>query len=141
MRLRPTPIFEVVRLIDLQPQGETGFCMLVTLPSAAGPFNELRDELDVQAGKSLGALDVHDLTAAELVEQVPAKQGSVILIHGFETWHDAQFVSLDVNRSRLETGAFMVFTVDPRAAGRFLNHAPNIRSFLGANIFAIGPDP
>jgi hypothetical protein len=141
MIFRPVPIFEVVRLIDLPPPGEPGFCMLLAPSFEAGLSNELRDELDVQTGKSLGTLDVHDLTAADLVEQLPAKQDPVILTHGFEAWHDDQFASLDVNRSRLETGAFLIFTVDPQTAARFLNHAPNIRSFLGANIFAIGRDP
>jgi len=141
MKFKAAPIFKIVRLIDLQPPGETGFCMLVASSADAELITELRQELDVQIAASLSVLDVKDLTAVALVEQLRTKQDAAVLIYGFETWADDQFASLDVNRSRLETGAFLVFTVDLETAGRFLNCAPNIRSFLGANIFVTTPDP
>jgi hypothetical protein len=62
-------------------------------------------------------------------------------MHGFDGWNEGTFASLDVNRSRLETGSFLVFSVDLETAGRFLDSAPNIRSLLGSNIFVAAPDP
>ena len=64
----------------------------------------------------------------------------MVLMYGFDGWNETLFASLDVNRSRLETGSFLVFSVDLKTAGRFLDSAPNIRSFLGANIFIVAPD-
>jgi len=140
MKFKPASIFEIVRLIDIQPQGQTGFCMLVASSVDAEFINELREELDLQAVGSLGAIDVKNLTAINLVEHLQTRQDAAVLMDGFETWADDQFASLDVNRSRLETGSFLVFLVDLETACRFLNQAPNIRSFLGANIFETAPD-
>jgi len=140
MKFKPAPIFEIVRLIDIQPQGQTGFCMLVASSVDAEFINELREELDLQDVGSLGAIDVKDLDAIHLVEQLRTRPDAAVLMHGFASWANDQFVSLDVNRSRLETGSFLLFLVDQQTAGRFLSHAPNIRSFLGANIFETAPD-
>ncbi|SPE37364.1 hypothetical protein SBA6_70006 [Candidatus Sulfopaludibacter sp. SbA6] len=140
MKFRPAPIFEIVRLIDLQPPGETGFCMLVASSAATEFVSELREELDLQIAGSLGLIEVAELTAIALLDQLRTGGDAVVLMAGFDRWGDSQFVALDVNRSRLDTGAFLIFHVDLKTAGRFLDHAPNIRSFLGPNIFAPVPD-
>jgi hypothetical protein len=140
MNLRPASIFELVRLIDLQPPGQTGFCMLVVSSVAPELTTELGEELDVQISGSLSIIDVGALGVARLLEQLGAIQKTVVLMHGFASWSDDQFDSLDVNRSRLDSGAFLVFKVDFATAGRLLSHAPNLRSFLGANIFELAPD-
>lgn len=141
MKFKSAPIFEVVRLIDLQPPGQTGFCMLVASSADPELIGELREELNLQIAGSLGVVDVKDLTAIGLVDQLRTRQDAAVLMYGFDAWGDDQFTSLDVNRSRLETGAFLVFRVDLKTAGRFLDRAPNIRSFLGPNIFVTAPDP
>jgi hypothetical protein len=141
MSFASTPIFEIVRLIDLQPPGETGFCMLVGPPVEPRLIPEFEEELAVQFEGSLGAIDVDGETVSGLVEKLRMRRDSVVLIYGFGGWNEQLFASLDVNRSRLETGTFLVFSVDAKTAGRFLDNAPNIRSFLGANIFVVAPDP
>jgi len=65
------------------------------------------------------------------------KEEAVVLMYGFDDWSDGQFVSLDVNRSRLETGAFLLFWTGLRTAGRLLDNAPNIRSYIGSNLFTL----
>jgi len=141
MNLKPATIFEIVRLIDLQPPGQTGFCMLVSSSAGQEFIGDLREELELQIARSLGVMYVAEMTADALVDQLRTTEDSVVLLHGFGAWGDDQFISLDVNRSRLETGAFLLFSVDFRTAGRLLDDAPNIRSFLGPNIFVIAPDP
>jgi hypothetical protein len=141
MNLTSTPTFEIVRLIDLQSPGEAGFCMLVDPSPESRLIPDLQEELTVQDVGSLGVIDVKNETVTGLAEQLRNSQDRAILIYGFDRWNDDQFASLDVNRSRLETGSFLVFTVDLKTAGRFLDSAPNIRSFLGTNIFVVAADP
>jgi hypothetical protein len=141
MNFSSAPIFEIVRLIDLQPTGETGFCMLVDPVAEPHLILELRAELAVQIEGSLAVVDVKGETVLRLVERLRTTSEGVVLMHGFEGWNAGLFSSLDVNRSRLDTGNFLVFRVDLKTAARFLDNAPNIRSFLGANIFVIAPDP
>ena len=141
MRLTSSPIFEIVRLIDLQPEGETGFCMLVDPPVETNFIAELRAELELQTGVTLGVIAVIEMAVNDLIERLRTAANLVMLIDGLGSWTDAQFGSLDVNRSRLDTGGFLLFRVDLKTAGRFLDSAPNIRSFIGTNIFQIAPDP
>jgi len=141
MTSNSAPIFEIVRLIDLQPTGETGFCMLVGPLAKLHLIQELQEELSIQIEGSLAVIDVKGETVLSLVEQLRTKSEAVILMYGFDSWNDGVFASLDINRSMLENGSFLVFSLDLRTAGRFLDNAPNIRSFLGANIFTVAPDP
>lgn len=141
MKLNPAPIFEIVRLIDLQPIGETGFCMLLDDFAKSRLVQELQEELAIQLEVSLAVIDVNGQTALGLVEQLRTVQEAVILMYGFEGWNDSSFASLDVNRSRLENGSFLVFSLGLKTAARFLDNAPNIRSFFGANIFVVASDP
>ena len=115
--------------------------MLVAPSPKAGLFADLRDELAIQSAGSLGEIDVSDKPVQGLIEQLAAQRDNVVLIYGFDEWTDHLFSSLDINRSGLETGSFLVLCVNLKTAGRFLDSAPNIRSYLGANIFVAAPDP
>jgi hypothetical protein len=80
------------------------------------------------------------MTVAALLEELREVSSASVLILGLESWSDDQFASLDVNRSRLETGAFLLFQADPKTLGRFFEQAPNLRSYMGANVFVVAPD-
>jgi len=114
--------------------------MLVDASSEPRLVPDLQEELAVQSVGSLRVIDVKNETVRGLVEQLRLIQDAVVLMYGFDAWKEELFASLDVNRSRLETGSFLVFKVDLKTAGRFLDSAPNIRSFLGSNIFVAAPD-
>src|ERR1700694_2794581 len=77
---------------------------------------------------------------AAMLEQLRLAQDPVVLVSGLEHWSDEQFVSLDINRSRLETGAFLILKMDLNTAARFLDRSPNLRSFIGTSIFTSAPD-
>ena len=141
MNFKPTSTFEIVRLIDLQPNGQSGFLVLIVPGATPELVREIAEELELQTGGSLGVIDVTDLTAASLISRLRAINYSAVLLRGFDSWSDDRFAALDVNRSGLETGGFLVFAADQRTAGRFLDRAPNLRSYFGTNIFAAIPDP
>jgi hypothetical protein len=140
VKITTVPIFEIVRLIDLQPTGQTEFSILVASPDDTDLVPELRQELDVQAGVTLALIDAKDMPPTTLLEQLRLAQEPIILISGLEQWNDEQFISLDINRSRLETGAFLIFKMDLNTVARFLDRAPNLRSFIGTSIFISAPD-
>ncbi|MCC6394598.1 MAG: hypothetical protein IT167_28640 [Bryobacterales bacterium] len=132
-------VYEIVRLIDLHPSGQTGYCILIA-PAESVLAAELREELEVQCGLSLAAINAGHLTVEQFLDQLAKTGEGVVLVTGLGSWTDSKFVSLDINRRRLDTGAFLVFWMDSDGAGRFLDHAPNIRSYVGARVFSIGPD-
>ncbi len=115
---------------------------MLIAPSIRGEFiADLQEELNIQISASLKVINVNGLTPASLLEQLRSERDQVLLMYGFEKWHEKQFASLDVNRSRMETGSLLIFSVDFKTAGNFLDNAPNLRSYFGANIFTVGPDP
>lgn len=141
MSFSSAPIFQVVRLIDLSPPAETGLCVLIARRSDTTVVEELQRELDVQIGEPLALIDAASLPPLTLIERVRSAESRVALISGLESWQDDAFVSLDVNRSQLETGKFLIFKLDSATTARFLDRASNLRSSIGASIFVAALDP
>jgi hypothetical protein len=140
MSFTEAPVFEIVRLIDLSAPGQGGFCVLITSPADRTLVSDLGQELEVQAGISLAVLDADGMTPDALLSQLRSPDAPVALVRGLDRWTDNDFASLDINRSRLETGTFLVFHLDPDTSARFLHMAPNLRSSIGASIFVAIPD-
>ncbi len=136
--IKPASTFELVRLIDLQP---TAFCVLVARREDRSVVEDLRQELSIQTGDSLLAIERDEGGLDIVLEKIRTANEPVIVISGLEQWSDHDFSALDINRSRLETGAFVIFAVDLETAARLLDRAPNIRSLIGANVFIWAPDP
>lgn len=141
MKSPSASVFEIVRIIDLQPAGETGFCVLIAPHFTTDLAVCLQEELIAQDSGALIVVDVEQLTAATLLDALREMPSATTLIQGLEHWSREQFTALDINRSRLETGAFLLFKMDLGTLGRFFEHAPNLRSFIGANIFELDRDP
>ena len=140
MPLKSTPVFEIARLIDLRQPGQSGFCILVA-PSPDNTIDsELQEELEVQTSSSLTRIDVGDMNVASLIERLHSAPHPTVMISGLESWGNDQLVSLDVNRSQLETGKFVIFKMETHTAARLLDLAPNLRSYVGASVFARAPD-
>lgn len=142
MRILSAPLFELVRiLIEVQPSGETGFCVLIAPPIGTDLAVSLKEELIARDLGPLKVVDVGHLTTGKLLDVLREMPPVTTLIKGLEHWSSEQFTGLDINRSRLETGAFLLFKMDLRTLDRFFEHAPNLRSFIGANIFVLDRDP
>lgn len=139
MSFKPTSTFELVRLIELQPEGQAAISLLIGSPSTFD--DEFRQELELQTGKQAKTIDATGLALAELLERVRISDAPVIIVTGFQGWNDAAFAALDINRSRLETGTSLIFRMDQTTAARFLDRAPNLRSSIGTGVFVYAPDP
>lgn len=140
MNIKSATVFDVIRLVDLASPG-TAFFVFVAPPDDGRLFAELQKELEAQSHTALSRIDARKLDAIGLLEELAQRPDAVVLIDGLEQWDDEQFTSLDINRSRLETGAFIIFKGDLSTIARFLDCAPNLRSFVGPEIPMAVPDP
>jgi hypothetical protein len=138
--IQAASIFEIVRLAALHSQGEPQFYMLVDSREGKAALDELNAELETQTGETATVINAEELSVEALIKRLHSTKSSIVIIYGLENWTDKQFVQLDVNRSRLETGAFIVIKIDINNAGRLLDSAPNLRSYIGTSIFAPAPD-
>lgn len=141
MSFAKAPIFDITRLVDLRTPDQSSYCLLIAPSHDSGIADQLRDELEVQSGSALVLIDGSSLSFADLLEQVRQAESPVVLITGLDSWQNALFRSLDVNRSRLDSGAFVIFQLDLPGAARFFANAPNIRSWFGTRVFIVAPDP
>ena len=135
--IKPISAFELVRLIDVE---SPAICVLVLPQGVQGVVEELRQELGIQTDASLLVVERDDGGITAVLEEVRTAAEPVILISGLDQWSDHDFTALDINRSRLETGAFVIFAADLETSSRLLDRAPNLRSLVGGNIFLWTPD-
>ena len=78
----------------MQPQDQTGFCVLVTPRTDADLIGELQRELEVQTSQSLGIVEAQDSSVGDLLERLRSSEQTVVLIQGLESWSDDQFCLL-----------------------------------------------
>ncbi len=130
--IKSASTFDLVRLIDVEP---VAFCVLLVPREDRSVVEDLRQELSIQTGAALVAIEKDQGGLDNVLERVRTAAEPVIMISGLEQWSDHDVAALDINRSRLETGAFVIFAVDLETAARLLDRAPNLRSVIGANLF------
>ncbi len=135
--IKSASTFDLVRLIDVEP---VAFCVLLVPREDRSVVEDLRQELSIQTGSALLAIEKDEGGLDNVLERVRTAAEPVVVISGLEKWSDHDFSALDINRSRLETGAFVIFAVDLETAARLLDRAPNLRSIIGANVFIWAPD-
>jgi hypothetical protein len=134
-------IFDLIRLAALQSPGDAAFCLLIAAQDYQALIPELQQEFAAETGNTPALIDAAQLSPEGLVQQLGSEQSrAVVLVYGLESWTDEQFRSLDINRSRLEMGQFLILKIDSENAGRFLSSAPNLRSYFASNIFVAEPD-
>lgn len=141
MKLAAVPAFDIVRLIDLHAPEEGGFCLLIIPASNRDAIDELSEELEVQLGANFTTVEGTGLSLAALLEKLRIAAGRVVIVTGLESWSNAEYEDLDINRSQLSLGKFIIFAVDLESSGRLLNAAPNLRSWMGTSILLASPDP
>ncbi len=132
--------FEIVRIMDLQPNGQTGYCVVVPQRDES-VLAALGQEIDTLDAGVFKLVDLSRLTAPQMIDELLDLRATTVLLHGFESWSSDELKALDLNRSKLETGAFLLFAMDQATLGRFFEAAPNLRSYIGGNVFEIGGDP
>ncbi len=135
--IKPVSAFELVRLIDVE---STAFCILVLPDGVQRVVEDLRQELSIQTDASLLIIEKDEDGLDAVFEKFRTAAEPVIFISGLDRWSDHDFAALDINRSRLETRAFVIFGANLETLARLVDRAPNLRSVIGGNIFLWTPD-
>lgn len=95
----------------------------------------------MQTGESLAVLEAGGFIPQQLLDEFRRVAASVFLLIGLKVWSNEYFSELDRNRSGLEAGRYLIFQADDETAARLLNHAPNLASYFGTNVFRLDVDP
>lgn len=130
--------FDIVRRIEL---ALGGWCVLLKPSTAADALlRELVDEVAVQIEVSVRVIEAAELSVAALRGTLLGPAHDVVVITGLDQWSESAWRSLDVNRSALERTGTVILWLSGAGIAALCQHAPNIRSWIGASIFRVEPD-
>jgi hypothetical protein len=133
------PFFEIARRLDIR--GETGW-LAVLSPATDAPaaLDELRTELQSVLQKPARVISLEPSTFEELREALHQPDDDAVILSGGTGLTPEKWRSLDIMRSALERTGPVILWLASDDIGSLTNLAPNIRSLIGAGIFAAGPD-
>lgn len=136
-----SPAFEIACRIGLAGTKSGGWSVVIA-PSANGNalLRDLQDEFAVQLGEKLRILDAKGVSVTDLRDALQAPGDDIVLVHGLEEWNDSAMEALDISRSAFERSGFVILWLPMAGLVRLYQKAPNVKSWIGASAFLIGPD-
>ncbi len=133
------PFFDIARRLDIR--GETAW-LAVLSPAAdsTAALDQLQTELQSILQTPARVIQLEPSTFEGLREALHQPgYDAVILSSGTGLKHE-RWRSLDIMRSALERKGPVILWLSAGDIANLTEHAPNIRSFVGASIFLAGPD-
>jgi hypothetical protein len=135
------PVLEVARRIDLR--SESGYAWLAVIPSGEAGENSLvdvKDELEVVLDKPIRTVSAGTGAVHDFISAIQRNSGDTVLLSGLDDWDEANWRSLDIQRSALERPGTIILMLSPNSVLRLSSYAPNIRSFVGGSFIQLAPE-
>ncbi len=134
------PAYQLVRLIGLRGTRSSGWYVLVEAADSRAFEDALTEELRIQMQVGLRIIDAAKFDVSQLLEALRQPHDDIVLVQGMERWSDRKIEILDANRSAMARPGFVIIWLPDRGVSRLLEHAPNLLSWVGGNIFRLEPD-
>ncbi|MGD0221448.1 MAG: hypothetical protein ABSF71_03855 [Terriglobia bacterium] len=133
------PFFEIARRLEIR--GETGWVAVLTpATDSSASLDQLQTELQSVLQKPARVIQLETSTFEELREALHQPDGDAVILSGGTGLTLEKWRSLDIMRSALERKGPVILWLSPGDVAHLIEHAPNIRSFIGGSIFLAGPD-
>jgi hypothetical protein len=133
------PFFEIARRLEIR--GETGW-LAVLCPStdSAVALDEILIELQSVLQRPARVIQLEPSTFEELREALHQPSDDTVVLSSSTGLTPERWSSLDIMRSALERSGPVILWLATGDVANLVEHAPNIRSFIGGSIFLAGPD-
>jgi hypothetical protein len=133
------PFFEIARRLEIR--GETGWlAVLAPVTDSTTALDQLQTELQSILQKPARVIQLEPSTFEELREALHQPDDDAVILSGGTGLTQEKWRSLDIMRSALERKGPVILWLATSDVANLTEHAPNIRSFIGASIFLAGPD-
>ena len=133
------PFFEIARRLEIR--GETGWlAVLAPLTDSAAALDQLQTELQSILQMPARVIQLEPSTFEELREALHQPDDDAVILSSGTGLKQEKWRSLDIMRSALERKGPVILWLASGDVANLTEHAPNIRSFIGASIFLAGPD-
>ncbi len=124
---------DLASILDEDPP----FIALLVLESADEAFI---NDLGYAFGPVCLMLTVPCESVRSLVAEMAQSTPRLYCLANLNEFTSMQFKELDIARSQFVADRVILLVLNERATNRFLAHAPNLRSFIGAKVFGALPD-
>jgi hypothetical protein len=133
------PLFEIARRLEIR--GETGWlAVLAPVTDSTAALDQLQTELRSILQKPARVIQLEPSTFDELREALHQPDDDAVILSSGTGLRQEKWRSLDIMRSALERKGPVILWLATGDVAIITEHAPNIRSFVGASIFLAGPD-
>ena len=133
------PFFEIARRLEMR--GVTGWlAVLSPATDSAAALDQLQTELQSVLQKTARVVQLEPSTFEKLREVLHQPDDDAVVLSGGTGLTPEKWRSLDIMRSALERKGPVILWLVSNDIANLANFAPNIRSLIGASIFAVGPD-
>jgi hypothetical protein len=134
------PSVEIARRLELRGVDSWSWiALLVPLEDSQNALDGLRADLSALLQKPTRTINLKDSAFEQLRADLHEPADDIVILLGSdlapETWS-----SLDLMRSALERSGPAILWISADALANLSELAPNVRSFIGASIFAMAPE-
>ncbi len=133
------PFFEIARRLEMQ--GETGWlAVLAPVADSTAALDQLQTELQSILQKPARVIQLEPSTFEGLLEALHQPDDDAVILSSGTGLKREKWRSLDIMRSALERKGPVILWLATGDVANLVEHAPNLRSFIGGSIFLAGPD-
>jgi len=133
------PLFDIARRLEIR--GETGWlAVLAPVTDSTTNLDRLQTELQSILQKPARVIELEPSTFEELREALHQPDDDAVILSSGTGLTQEKWRSLDIMRSALERKGPVILWLATGDVANLTEHAPYIRSFIGASIFLAGPD-
>ena len=133
------PFFEIARRFDIR--GETGWlAVLSPVNDTTAALDQMQTELQSILQKHTRVIQLEPSIFEDLSEALHQPDDDAVILSSGTGLPQEKWRSLDIMRSALERKGPVILWLATGDVANLTEHAPNIRSFIGASIFLAGPD-
>jgi hypothetical protein len=131
------PVFEIGRRVEIRG-AYAWFVVLKPSDDSELALENFAAGLSAVLGQPVRVIDFQAYSFEELRASLNARLDDAVLISDLDHAESSDWQTLDINRSGLLREGPVVFWLSGRDLTRLCEYAPNIRSFVGGSIFALG---
>jgi hypothetical protein len=132
--------FQIAQRVELRGATEHSWAVVLSdSPTRDVQSAPLTIELETLTSSRVRAIvqPTLEISALRIALRSPSNDIAIVVIGN---WTQEDWTTFDINRSALERSGTILLWMTIDQLGKLAGAAPNIRSFIGASIFSLGPD-
>jgi hypothetical protein len=132
--------FQIAQRIELRGANEHSWAVVLSgFPAQDVQTASLTIELETLTSGRVRTIVQPTLQIGDLRDALHSPSDDIAIV-ALGNWTEEEWMVFDINRSAFERSGTILLWMTTDQLGKLADAAPNIRSFIGASIFLLGPD-